>query len=128
MNETEIIDAAAKLEKKIRLKGYENTNVKVFIWWCGYDFTIFIERRSPIDKFRIENFIYGKGGEDTLASMFEKANDFADSLKDINDVKKSELINSIDKLIKDSREIGIDSEHINALVEMSGKLSEKTET
>jgi hypothetical protein len=128
MNETEIIDAAIKLEEKLKLKGYVNAKVKAFIWWCGYDYTIFIDFKGVLNTPKGEKFIHGRRGEDTLSSVFENANAHVDSMEDLNAVRKSELINSIDKLIKDGREIGIDSEHINAFVEMSGKLSEKTKT
>lgn len=122
MNPTEIKFEAGRISTLCADKGYYNPKIVVYVNWIGYDLTINLFYRVDAHSPQVDKFFHGSC-EAGIEALFVEAEQHVASLPSIDDAKRDAFIAAVGKLIDQGREIGVEVDFLNPLVEMMGKLS-----
>ena len=120
MNAIDILREITRLEKLLCSKGFTAPHIEISVGFSTRELT--------------SNISYKAGGSseyqfihvealDGFEGVIADTEDYINSLKSVAEIQKDAFVASVGRLIDQGRDIGIEVEFLNPLVDMMGKLS-----
>jgi hypothetical protein len=120
MNAIDILREITRLEKLLSNKGFTAPKIEISVGFSTRELT--------------SNIAYKAGGSseyqfihvealDGFESLISDTEDYINGLKSVAEIRKDAFVASVGRLIDQGRDIGIEVEFLNPLVDMMGKLS-----
>ena len=120
MNASDILREITRLEKRLNDKGFAAPKIEISIGFSTRELTANISYRAGNEvKYQ---FIHIEA-DDGFESLILDTQDYIDGLKSVAEIQKDAFIAAVGRLIDQGREIDVEVEFLNPLVEMMGKLS-----
>jgi hypothetical protein len=120
MNASDILREINRLEKLLTNKGFAAPKIEISVGFSTRELTANVAYRAGSDvKYQ---FIHIEA-DDGFEALIADTEDYINGLKSVAEIQKDTFIASVGRLIDQGREIGVEVEFLNPLVEMMGKLS-----
>jgi hypothetical protein len=120
MNASDILREINRLEKLLTNKGFTAPKIEISVGFSTRELTANVAYRAGSDVRYQFIHIEADDGFETLIADTE---DYINGLKSVAEIQKDTFIASVGRLIDQGREIGIEVDFLNPLVEMMDKLS-----
>lgn len=120
MNASDILREITRLEKLLTNKGFTAPKIEISVGFSTRELT--------------SNIAYKAGGSseyqfihvealDGFESVIADTEDYINGLKSVAEIQRDAFVASVGRLIDQGRDIGIEVDFLNPLVDMMGKLS-----
>lgn len=120
MNATDILREITRLEKLLTSKGFTAPKIEISVGFSTRELTANISYKaggsSEYQFIHIEAL-------DGFESLIQDTEDYINGLKSVAEIQRDAFVASVGRLIDQGREIGVEVEFLNPLVDMMGKLS-----
>jgi len=120
MNAIDILREITRLEKLLTSKGFAAPHIEISVGFSTRELTANISYKaggsSEYQFIHIEAL-------DGFESLIRDTEDYINGLKSVAEIQKDAFIASVGRLIDQGREIGVEVEFLNPLVDMMTKLS-----
>jgi len=120
MTPTDILREIARLEKLLTSKGFTCPHIEISVGFSTRELTANISYKAGGSS--EYQFIHVEA-LDGFDGLIGDAEDYINGLKSVADILKENFVASVGRLIDQGRDIGIEVDFLNPLVEMMGKLS-----
>jgi hypothetical protein len=120
MNASDILREINRLEKLLTSKGFTAPKIEISVGFSTRELTANISYKSGGSS--EYQFIHVEA-LDGFDALIQDAEDYINALKSVAEIRKDAFIASVDRLIDQGRDIGIEVDFLNPLVKMMGKLS-----
>ena len=120
MNASDILRAITRLEKLLTNKGFAAPKIEISVGFSTRELTANISYKAGGSS--EYQFIHVEA-LDGFDGLIGDAEDYINGLKSVADILKENFVASVGRLIDQGRDIGIEVDFLNPLVEMMGKLS-----
>jgi len=120
MNASDILRAITRLEKLLTNKGFAAPKIEISVGFSTRELTANISYKAGGSS--EYQFIHVEA-LDGFDGLIGDAEDYINGLKSVADILKEKFVASVGRLIDQGRDIGIEVDFLNPLVEMMGKLS-----
>jgi hypothetical protein len=120
MNASDILREITRLEKLLADKGFTAPKIEISVGFSIRELTANICYKAGYDV--QYKFIHIEA-DDGFEALIADTEDYINGLKSVAEIQKDTFIASVGRLIDQGREIGVEVEFLNPLVEMMGKLS-----
>jgi hypothetical protein len=120
MKASEILREITRLEKMLTDKGFAAPKIEISVGFSTRELTANVAYRAGSDvKYQVIHI----EADDGFEALIADTEDYINGLKSVAEIQKDTFIASVGRLIDQGREIGIEVDFLNPLVEMMGKLS-----
>lgn len=120
MNAIDILREITRLEKLLSNKGFTAPKIEISVGFSTRELTANISYKaggsSEYQFIHIEAL-------DGFESLIQDTEDYINGLKSVAEIQRDAFVASVGRLIDQGREIGVEVEFLNPLVDMMGKLS-----
>ena len=120
MNASDILREIPRLEKLLCNKGFTAPKIEISVGFSTRELTAHIAYKAGGSS--EYQFIHVEA-LDGFDGLIGDAEDYINGLKSVAEIQKDAFVASVGRLIDQGREIGIEVEFLNPLVDMRGKLS-----
>jgi len=120
MTPTDILREIARLEKLLTSKGFTTPHIEISVGFSTRELTANISYKAGGSS--EYQFIHVEA-LDGFDGLIGDAEDYINGLKSVAEIQKDAFIASVGRLIDQGRDIGIEVDFLNPLVDMMGKLS-----
>jgi len=120
MNASDILREITRLEKLLANKGFTAPKIEISVGFSTRELTSNISYKAGGSS--EYHFIHVEA-LDGFESVIQDTEDYINGLKSVADILKENFVASVGRLIDQGRDIGIEVDFLNPLVDMMGKLS-----
>jgi hypothetical protein len=120
MTPTDILREIANLEKMLTSKGFTAPHIEISVGFSTRELTANISYKAGGSS--EYQFIHVEA-LDGFDGLIGDTIDYINGLKSVADILKENFVASVGRLIDQGRDIGIEVDFLNPLVDMMGKLS-----
>ena len=120
MNASDILFEINRLENLLTDKGFTAAKIEISVGFSTRELTANIAYKAG--NSHEYQFIHTLA-KDGFETLIQDTEDYINGLKSVAEIQKDNFIASVGRLIDQGREIGVEVDFLNPLVEMMGKLS-----
>ena len=120
MNASDILHEITRLEKLLTNKGFNAAKIEISVGFSTRELTANISYKAGSE---VQYKFIHLEADDGFEGLIADTEDYINSLKSVAEIQKDAFVASVGRLIDQGRDIGIEVDFLNPLVEMMGRMS-----
>ena len=120
MYATDILREITRLEKLLSNKGFTAPKIEISVGFSTRELTANISYKAGSE---VQYKFIHLEADDGFEGLIADTEDYINSLKSVAEIQKDAFVASVGRLIDQGRDIGIEVDFLNPLVEMMGRMS-----
>ena len=120
MNASDILREITRLEKLLANKGFTAPKIEISVGFSTRELTANISHKAGSE---VQYKFIHLEADDNFDGLIQDTEDYINGLKSVAEIQRDAFVASVGRLIDQGRDIGIEVDFLNPLVDMMGKLS-----